>query len=249
VGGLRRGVHRHAVRDPMGAVRGAQPRAPWLGGQGVRREELDRRQHRQLPHPQLPVVARPARRVGAHGAARAGARQVRRALRRGALRPAAVRGRRPVGAHLPSGHATAEVGGQGVHRELLRPQRVLGGHRGQVRGAAAGGARRRPVAVRHALRRVQAVPEVRRQLPGGAVPARHGARVQLRGRPNTEAVRVRARVAEYHGRAARQERDRRAARRRRRGARPVAAPHVQSRKAHVDDDYPCLSGNFLVSHG
>ena len=241
VGRLRRRLHGHGVRAAVGEVRAPQPGAPWLVRQGVRGEELGRRQHRQLPHPELPVVARPPRRVGAHGVARPRPRQLRRALRAGAHRAPAVRGGRPVGARVPARHAAEQVGGQDVHRERLRAQRLLGRDSGQVRGAAAEGAtrrgprrRRRPVAVRHALRRVQAVPAVRGQLPGGPVPAGDGARVQLRRRPDNEAVRVPARVAQHHRGAARRKRDRRPAGRGRRGAGPAIAPHVQGCQARID---------------
>jgi hypothetical protein len=144
---------------------------------------------------------------------------------------AAVRGLRPVGARLPACDIARQVGRQDVPRELLPPERLLGLHSGQVRGDAAAfddpaGARQRTKAAHDALHGVQAVRE-RLNLRCGLVPALNGACSQLRRRPDTQPLRVRAQVIQHHHRAVGPERHWRAAGRRRRGARPALASHVQ----------------------
>ena len=90
------------------------------------------------------------------------------------------------------------MGAEGDAGELVLSARVLGGLGGEVRGEHGeepAGIWRRAVAVHHALRGVQAVPEERRGLPGGCVFQADGEGVHVRGQPDSGGAGVPAQEA------------------------------------------------------
>ena len=77
VDGQRRVVHGHVVRGSAGEVLGVQPGDVRVRRQGVPAEAVDGAEHGELLHPELPVVAGPAGRMGADGAEGGGEEQSR----------------------------------------------------------------------------------------------------------------------------------------------------------------------------